>query len=119
VIATSDERNSDEKISDLDALGFPRNDGQALAETKSREETSTKNGRSEVTNRHDGLGLGQREQLSEVVQVARLGWWRRTRLWQTLVAARVDGGAAAAVGGEAQARGDKTVLGTDAAVRRD
>jgi hypothetical protein len=25
---------------------------------KSREETSTKNGRSEVTNRHDGLGLG-------------------------------------------------------------
>jgi hypothetical protein len=28
-------------------------------ETKSREETSTKNGRSEVTNRRDGLGLGQ------------------------------------------------------------
>jgi hypothetical protein len=27
-------------------------------ETKSREETSTKNGRSEVANRRDGLGLG-------------------------------------------------------------
>jgi hypothetical protein len=60
----------------------------ALAEMKSREEASTKNGRSEVANRHDGLGLGQQVQRSEAVWVARLGWWWRTRLRQTVVAAR-------------------------------
>jgi hypothetical protein len=49
--------------------------------------------------------------------VASLDWWRRTRLRQTVVAARADSGAAAAAGGDARARGEEVALGADAAVR--
>jgi hypothetical protein len=48
VIATSDERNSDEKVSDLDALGFLGNDERVLAETKLRERPLLENDRRDV-----------------------------------------------------------------------